>query len=295
MRATAGSSISTSSWKLINKQEVFLQTKLANSLKLSENQRIVENIIIYEQPLNERIRNFIRLEHLFQQAYYTLRGYSIWDSRATIRSVTDILDILSRSDLKTELLKELERHQSSLSKLKNIPGVDTEQLDSILTQLTSSQNELLGITGQLGQRLRDHDLLSSLRQRSTVAGGSCPVDMPVYHHWLQQPPEERINILENWLDELSPVNRPITLMLGIIRESTHLQETTAEKGFYQQNLDTNAPVQLIRVALNQQSPYFAEISGGKHRFSVRFMKSQDNNRPVQSQDDIKFKLGCCVI
>jgi cell division FtsZ-interacting protein ZapD len=96
----------------------------------------VENYIIYEQPLNERIRNFLRLEHLFQQAFYTLRGYSVWDSRATITGLIDILDILSRSDLKTELLKELERHQAALAKLKDIPGVDREQLESILAQLT---------------------------------------------------------------------------------------------------------------------------------------------------------------
>lgn len=255
----------------------------------------MENKIIYEQPLNERIRNFIRLEHLFQQASYTLRGYSIWDSRATINSIIDILDILSRSDIKTEILKELERHQSSLSKLAGVPGVDKEQLNSILAQLTSSQTELHAINGQLGQKLRDHDLLSSLRQRSTVAGGSCHVDLPAYHYWLQQAPENRINILENWLDELNPVSRPISLMLGIIRESTNLQDMTAEKGFYQQNLDTNSPVQLIRVALGDESPYFAEISAGKHRFSVRFMRPQDNERPVQSQDDIQFKLGCCVI
>jgi len=255
----------------------------------------VENTIIYEQPLNERIRNFLRLEHLFQQAFYTLRGYSIWDSRASIDSLIDILDILSRSDLKTEILKELERHQTALSKLKNIAAVDVEQLDNILGQLNSAQTELHNIEGQLGQDLRQHELLAGLRQRSTVSGGSCHFDLPNYHHWLQQPPEERINILEGWFEELSPVTRPITLMLGIIRESTNLQDMSAEKGFYQQNLDNNSPVQLIRVALNTDSPYFAEISGGKHRFSIRFMRPQNHERPIQSQDDVQFKLGCCQI
>jgi cell division protein ZapD len=255
----------------------------------------VENYIIYEQPLNERIRNFLRLEHLFQQAFYTLRGYSVWDSRATITGLIDILDILSRSDLKTELLKELERHQAALAKLKDIPGVDREQLESILAQLNSAQNELHDVQGQLGQGLREHELLASLRQRSTVAGGSCHFDLPAYHYWLQQPPEDRINILESWFEELTPVSRPITLMLGIIRESTTFQDMTAEKGFYQQSLDNHSPVQLIRVALGHTSPYFAEISGGKHRFSVRFMRPQDEERPVQSQDDIQFKLACCQI
>ena len=64
----------------------------------------MSEIIYYEQPVNERMRNFLRLEHLFKQSAYTLRGYSIWDSRSTLNSITSILDLLSRNDLKTELL-----------------------------------------------------------------------------------------------------------------------------------------------------------------------------------------------
>ena len=67
--------------------------------------------VYYEQPLNERMRSFLRLEHLFKQAAYTFRGYSIWDSRSTLNSLTSILEILSRNDLKTDLLKELERQE----------------------------------------------------------------------------------------------------------------------------------------------------------------------------------------
>ena len=81
--------------------------------------------VIYEQPLNERVRTFLRLEHLFCQIDYTLRGYSIWDSRATLDTLVETLEILSRSDLKTELIKELERHIVKLNALQQSPGVDT--------------------------------------------------------------------------------------------------------------------------------------------------------------------------
>ena len=251
--------------------------------------------IFYEQPLNERMRSFLRLEHLFKQAAYTLRGYSIWDSRSTLTSITSILDLLSRNDLKTELLKELERQEKTLSALADLPGVDKEQLTNILKQIETSQQNILNFDGQLGQNIRDHELLSSLRQRSSIVGGTCDFDIPYLHYWLQQPPEYRIEKLEYWLEMLEIISHPISLILDITRESSSPINTVAEAGFYQQNIDSNQPVQLIRVGLPQDSEYFPEISAGKQRFSIRFMLSQDENRPTQSSDDINFQLICCAL
>ena len=255
----------------------------------------MSDTIFYEQPLNERMRSFLRLEHLFKQAAYTLRGYSIWDSRSTLTSITSILDILARNDLKTELLKELERQEKTLSALSDLPGVDKEQLNNILKQIETSQQNIHNFEGQLGQNIRDHELLNSLRQRSSIIGGTCDFDIPYLHYWLQQPPEYRIEKLEEWLEKLEIISHPISLILDITRESSSPINVTAEKGFYQQNIDSNAPVQLIRVGLNNDSEYFPEISAGKQRFSIRFMLQQDEKRPVQSSDDLNFQLICCAL
>ena len=255
----------------------------------------MSNTIFYEQPLNERMRSFLRLEHLFKQAAYTLRGYSIWDSRSTLTSITSILDILSRNDLKTELLKELERQEKTLSALSDLAGVDKEQLNNILKQIETSQQDILGFSGQLGQNIRNHELLNSLRQRSSIIGGTCDFDIPYLHYWLQQPPEYRIEKLEAWLEKLEIISHPISLILDITRESSSPINVSAEKGFYQQNIDSNSPVQLIRVGLNRDSEYFPEISAGKQRFSIRFMLPQEEDRPVQSSDNINFQLVCCAL
>ena len=255
----------------------------------------MSDTIFYEQPLNERIRSFLRLEHLFKQAAYTLRGYSIWDSRSTLTSITSILDILSRNDLKTELLKELERQEKTLSALADLPGVDKEQLSNILKQIKTSQQNILSFDGQLGQNIREHELLSSLRQRSSIVGGACDFDIPYLHYWLQQPPEYRIEKLEYWIEMLEIISHPISLILDITRESSSPINTISETGFYQQNIDSNQPVQLIRVGLPRDSECFPEISAGKQRFSIRFMIPQDGNRPIQSSDDINFQLICCAL
>lgn len=251
--------------------------------------------IIYEQPLNERVRTFLRLEHLFCQTDYTLRGYSVWDSRATLDTLVATLEILSRSDLKTELIKELDRQIAKLNSLKQAPGVDIQQLTAILTKLENAQQSLLNLSGQIGQQLREQELISSLRQRTTTPGGTCPIDLPIFHLWLQQPAEARIEQQEQWNSQLNVVREPVALLLGMIREASNSQRQLAPEGFFQQSLDSNLPIQLIRVAVPAELPYFAEISAGKHRLTIRFLEPQPGRRPLQAQEAVEFQLTCCTL
>lgn len=255
----------------------------------------MDNTVIYEQPLNERMRTFLRLEHLFKQTGYSIQGFSIWDSRSTINGLVLILDILSRNDLKNEILKELERLQKSLNNLRNIPGVDKKQLENILNQITVAQNELHQQDGQFAAILKDNELINSLRQRSTITGGDCNFDLPAYHFWLNQNPDKRIEQLSQWFDNLEMLKSPIMLILAILRESSEPVALEAEKGFYQQSLDPAAPVQLLRVLMPYESDVFPEISAGKHRFTVRFLTSELNKRPVQTEESIHFNFSICAL
>ncbi len=58
-----------------------------------------EEILVYEQPLSERMRTFLRLEFLYQQALYHWEQSSGWSTRATVDSLLEILAILSRGDV----------------------------------------------------------------------------------------------------------------------------------------------------------------------------------------------------
>lgn len=254
-----------------------------------------EKYITYEQPLNERIRQFLRLEHLFQQAAYTISGQTAWESRSTLSCLTDIIEILSRNDVKTDLLKFLERIQTNLSQLKDNADIDTPQLEAILEQLAHHYSRLHAVSGNIAQHLKEHHLISSLLQRSAVTAGVNTFDLPLFHHWLQQPAKDRISTLRQWYDTLDVIRQPIELVLDLIRNSAEPVTVKAEQGFYQQALDSNRTFQLIRVTIPVDTPYFAEISGGKHRISIRFLQSQDRERPVQAQEDMPFQLSCCAL
>ncbi len=255
----------------------------------------MSKLVVYEQPLNERIRTFVRLEFLFRQAAHRLRGTSVWDSRTTLASLMDILEVLSRADMKTELLKELERHQLGLARLRDVAGVDRERLEQILDDLALHQQRLHTSKVALAQPLRDNEFLASIRQRSNVPGGTCDVDLPGYHHWLQHDAQSRIEQLGAWYSSLDEIRLPVELLLSLVRESSRPSQQHAEGGFYQQALDTGVSYQMIRVGLPAGLPYFAEISGGRHRFSVRFMQPQDGARPRQVDADVDFQLTCCAL
>ena len=70
----------------------------------------MQNSVVYEQPLNEKMRTLLRLEFLFQQGRHYAVGESAWDSRAAISTLLDIQGILmGRTDLKGDLIKEMDR------------------------------------------------------------------------------------------------------------------------------------------------------------------------------------------
>jgi cell division protein ZapD len=252
--------------------------------------------IIYEQPLNERVRTFLRLEHLFNIVDYHFIKDTEWDCRETLSTLLDIIDLLSRSDIKTELIKELERHSTTLVALKKNPGVDPHRLNSILEDLSGLLELLRDSNCQPGQLLKQDDLVTSVKQRSSMPGGSCNFDLPGYHFWLNKPLHLRKNDLTTWQDDLHVINKSISLSLHMIRNSTNPTTENAESGFFQKPIESDISCQLIRVFLPQDSNLHPEISGGKHRFTIRFMEqAETKSRPKQTEDNVRFELHCCIL
>jgi len=257
--------------------------------------RPVKDAIIYEQPLNERIRTFLRLEFLFSQAAQHLHDDSQWGSRSTLTSLLDILSIFGRTDLKTEVLKELERHGATLARLGSNPDVDHARLKKTLVELDSLGKKLHESSGPIAADLKANEFLSSIQQRAAIPGGTCDFDLPAFHFWLQQPAQQRTHDLASWLNRFEAVAQAIQAILRLVRDSAVMKPVVAESGFFQKTLDSHHPCLLVRVAVDPKIPCYAEVSGGRRRFTVRFMESSRDGHVRQSTQSIPFELGCCVI
>ena len=143
----------------------------------------------YEQPLSERMRTFLRLEFLYQQTLYNGERQADWATRATIATLLEILAILSRGDVRSDVHKELDHQLGVLERFQSKPGVDTGRLDSLIHNLATSRDELSRIGTAYLQPLKDCDFLNAVKHRSAIPGGTCEFDLPEYSHWLRQPYE----------------------------------------------------------------------------------------------------------
>jgi cell division protein ZapD len=251
----------------------------------------------YEQPLNERVRTLLRLEFLFRQARHGIKGDSEWHSRQVIAALLDVLGVLSaRGDVRAEIIKELDRMAITLGRLEHTPGVDQPRLHSLLEECSQLADAMKSVRGLPGGELKANELLTSVMQRIGIPGGTCGFDLPAFHHWLLRPATERRAQLDEWLAAVDNLRRATNFILRVLRDSASPRALTAQNGVYQQNLDRNTPYQLLRVHLPADAPYFAEVSGSKHFFTVRFMLQTDTReRPTATAEPVQFQLSCCAL
>lgn len=251
---------------------------------------------IYEQPLNEKVRSFLRLEKLFQEYLFHMENGTEWNNRIAINAILQILAYTTRSDVKLEVLKELERQYSRLERLARRPQIDQAQLSSVLENIQIHIAELQAIGGQIGHETKKVELLSAIAQKSSVPGSICDFDLPTLKHWFTLPDETRQQHIKQWFKPFSPLENSVQLILDILRSSAENTNEIAQQGFFQKSLDTNQAIQLLRISIPTADSCYPEISAGKHRFSIRFMTNEDPAlRPEQCKNDIDFKLKMCAI
>ncbi|MCW8830434.1 MAG: cell division protein ZapD [Gammaproteobacteria bacterium] len=251
---------------------------------------------IYEQPTNERIRAFLRLEKLFRQYDFHLKQGNAWNNSIAIDSIIELLAFTNRYDIKLEALKELERQHTRLERLSKRTQIDQNQLESLLNKQKKLIVELKSVQGQLGQNTQSVELLSAIKQKSSLPGCICDFDLPSYQYWQSLPEQTRKMHLQSWFKPFSVLDQSIHLILDILRHSVEDTEEVANSGFFQKSIDTNQAIQLLRIRIEAGSDYYPEISAGKHRFSIRFMKNEDPaKRPEQCSENINFKLNMCII
>src|SRR5690606_37068060 len=129
--------------------------------------------LTYEQPLTERMRTFLRVEFLFEQASYHAQDSTPYGTRAAVISLLEILTILGRGDIRAEVMKELERHSELLGRFRAKPGVDPTRLDELIGNLSSLRSQLAEAGPQFMNPLKECDFLSSIKHRSAIPGGTC--------------------------------------------------------------------------------------------------------------------------
>ncbi|MDH3761096.1 MAG: cell division protein ZapD [Gammaproteobacteria bacterium] len=250
----------------------------------------------FEQPLSERIRMCLRVETLMNRFHYFEALKGDWSAYSALLTILELTALLERGDLKQELMKELERQHGALRALTQHQGIDHSKLELILSKQKNALDRLHRLDGKLGEHLKRDDFLLAIKQRTSIPGGSCDFDLPQLRFWMNQHHEKRISDLREWAAPYCHLEDVIELILKAIRDSASARPVVAENGFYQKPLDTKQSTQLIRIGVDAQANIYPEISAGKHRYSVRFMRLDSGEMaPAQVKEDVEFMLSRCAL
>jgi cell division protein ZapD len=250
--------------------------------------------IMFEQPLNERMRTFLRVEFLYEQTLFHVDEPTEFSSRAAVAALLEILTILGRGDVRSDVNKELERHAEMLGRYRSQPGVDPVRLTGLIDNIAELRQQLSEAGPQVVNPLKECDFLTTIRHRSAIPGGTCMFDLPDYGYWLHLPAVERRRQLDDWTNHIKPICEAVAEVLWLTREATEAAPEVAPGGLYQHSFDRNDTASLVRVKLPANGGIFPEISAGQHRFTIRFVRWRGvDARPAQVSQDVRFELAIC--
>ena len=250
-------------------------------------------VILYEYPFNERIRTYLRLEHLFRRLGELVAREHPTDHHYAITTIFEVMDVAARADLKTDVLKDLEKQKHVLNGYRGNPAIAEAVLDEVTGQLEGCFSALNGLAGKAGQQLTENDWLMSIRSRIGIPGGTCEFDLPAYFAWQHLPAQTRQRDLSRWTATLVPLAESVRLLLQLLRDSGAPQKVVAPAGQYQQTLPQGRTFQLLRLRIDPALGLIPEISGNRLMASVRLMRHESDDRLHACTDDASFELTLC--
>jgi cell division protein ZapD len=254
---------------------------------------MMARVILYEYPFNERIRTYLRLEHLFRRLGELVpRTHSI-DHHYALATIFEVMDVAARADLKSDVMKDLDRQRTNLNGYRGNPAISEAALDDVVANLDRCFDALNKLAGKAGQSLTENEWLMSIRSRVGIPGGTCEFDLPGYYAWQHHDAAGRQADLERWASTLAPFAESIHMLLKLLRDSGTPQKVMASHGQLQQNLPQGRTFQLLRLRVDPSLGLVPEISGNRLMISVRLMRQEGPDRLQASNDDAQFELTLC--
>ena len=250
-------------------------------------------MVLYEYPFNESIRTMLRLEHLFDRLGQLIPRDTALDHHFALVTIFEIMDVASRADLKSDLLKELERHKALLNSYRGNPAISESALDEVVQRIDHAFSGLNQLSGKAGHALTTNDWLMSIRSRISIPGGTCEFDLPAYYTWQQFLPVRRRNDLIQWTQSLMPLAEALRVLLGLLRDSGAPHKVAAQGGQFQQSLPAGRTYQLLRMRIDPSLGLIPEITGHRLMVSIRLMRQDEEGRLKLAAQDASFELTLC--
>ena len=252
-------------------------------------------MILYEYPFGESVRTTLRLEHLFDRLGVLMWRTDPIDHHFALSCIFEIMDVAARADLKSDLLRDLDRYRQQFMSYRGNPAIEEAALDGVLSRIEQTYHELNQVAGKAGQALLSNDWLMGIRSRISIPGGTCEFDLPSYFAWQHESPQRRQADMQQWAGCLSPFAQAVNLVLSLLRDGGHAHMVAAPCGQYQQTLKDSRSYHLLRLRIDPSLGLVPEISANRLMVSIRLMRADGEGKlKIASDTDASFELTLCA-
>ena len=243
---------------------------------------------IYEEPVDERIRKFLKLENYFLKIKYHKELDTSYDSFAALYNLIMVYKILSRVEVKSELIREIDFQKQKYNEYIKIDSSDKIKLNSIMEKQNVILNDLYNLKSNYLTELNNDEFF----QFCTKHYESLNTEMD---YWLTRDYAIRLNQINLWLEIIKPIESSVYFCLDILRKSSETNEICADNGFHLIKLNPEKKIRLLRITMQSDNYYFPHISLGPQRATISFTILNENNRYVRIKENIIFVLDLCYI
>ena len=251
--------------------------------------------LIYEQAANERMRLFLRIDFLARQFEFHHAQASPWETRASLAALLEFVSLISRHNIKGELVRELDQRLAWLEMLSASDQADLARLREVVDLHHQLRADAHALQYPVHQHLSHHPLIGAVSQRIRMPGGTSETDIPLYHNWLHDARIDHAAQLRQWHQPFAPIIEISRTVLEMVRQSAPFAPETARQGWFEQSIDPKRIHQIIRVRLPADSALCPEIGIGRHSFSILFRHLDDlKEHPDQTGRAVDFDLACCL-
>ena len=179
----------------------------------------MSNTTVYEFPLKEKVRNYLRIEQLMGQLKLGAAGLDNGLSLYFFEQLFTLLDLFERIDIRTDIIKDLDAHEKNLVHWSQLPNIDNDALQQTLKTIINVRDQLK-VSKKISAVLRDDKFLASIRQRFAIPGGTCSFDLPNLHYWCHRPIAARQEDIKQWIMCFALTEEAISIALSFLRERT---------------------------------------------------------------------------
>ncbi len=254
------------------------------------------NLIIYEQPVYENIRNFLKCEYINEKFISSFANNNLWGIKVSILALIEMAEFNSRYNLKVDLIMDLEKKILYLKELKKNNSITEAKYIFYQSEIKKCILNLLKIKFNPSKTVNNNDFLMSIKHKFYITAGGNFFDMPSLLSFLTSKRSSIKTLIKLWYEPFEVICESCLLSLDIKRSTSPFLRCTSNFSFYSQKLTKNF-IDLVRVKVLTDKNIFPDISANSKNVNIIFKELYKNeNNGILSRaidDNFIFEIALC--